>query len=252
MHRASALLTERVGLPAGVARTAVMVAGATAALPFCVGLLRNGRRLGLALASAALPEAAGGHPDLSAAPRRALLSILQLGTATLVLLPVVAVTQPFLPGVPGAAFLAVAVLFLGIAFWRSAADLQGHVRAGAQVIVEALAKEAATTPEHEHADALSAFRTMFPGMGEPVAVRLPSDSPAIGRTLSNLGVRGSTGASVLAISRGEGSVMVPTASEVLREGDVLALAGTQEAIESARELLHADSVRPPPVVTGTG
>jgi CPA2 family monovalent cation:H+ antiporter-2 len=239
--RLSALLADRAGLRPDVARTAILVAGAAAALPFCVGLLRNGRRVGLALASAALPEAAEGRPDLAAAPRRALLSILQLGTAFLVLLPVVAVTQPFLPSAPGAALVAVAVLFLGIAFWRSAADLQGHVRAGAQVIVEALAKEAAAA-DHADGDALFAFRTMFPGMGAPTAARIPPTSTAVGRTLSELGVRGTTGATVLAIARGEASVMVPTAHEVLRAGDVLALAGTQEAVDAARTLLQAEPV----------
>jgi rhodanese-related sulfurtransferase len=103
--------------------------------------LRNGRRLGLAIAAAALPEVAAESLDLAAAPRRALVAALQLGTAALVLAPVLAVTQPFLPGAPGAALLVVALAFLGVAFWRSAANLQGHVRAGAQVLVEALAKE---------------------------------------------------------------------------------------------------------------
>jgi len=246
IDRAAPRLVERLGMPDSLARTAVMVGGAAAALPFAVGLLRNGRRLGLALASAALPEAVAGRPDLAAAPRRALLSILQLGTATLVLLPVVAVTQPFLPGVPGAALLGTAILFLGVAFWRSAKNLHGHVRAGAQVIVEALAKEEAAPEGHAQpspqGDALAAFRAMFPGLGEPVAVRLPPESPAIGRTLSDLGVRGATGATVLAISRASGSVMIPTASEVLRADDVLALAGTHDGVEAARTLLQAEAV----------
>src|SRR5512142_2544954 len=67
-------------------------------LPFLVSLVRNARRLALALASTALPEVAAGRPDLAAAPRRALLAAVQLGAALLVLLPVVAVTQPFVPG----------------------------------------------------------------------------------------------------------------------------------------------------------
>jgi CPA2 family monovalent cation:H+ antiporter-2 len=131
---------------------------------------------------------------------------------------------------------------LGGAFWRSAANLQGHVRAGAQVIVEALARQAG--PGHHHAgsggDALGAFRAMFPGMGEPVAARLRPGSPASGRSLSELGVRGRTGASVLAVSRRDGSVITPTAAERLREGDLVALSGTREAIGAALELLGAD------------
>jgi CPA2 family monovalent cation:H+ antiporter-2 len=58
-------------------------------------------------------------------------------------------------------------------------------------------------------------------------------------------VRGRTGATVLVISRPGGSVMVPSAGEVLAPGDVLVLAGTHEAVDAARELLGAEvSSRP--------
>jgi CPA2 family monovalent cation:H+ antiporter-2 len=92
---------------------------------------------------------------------------------------------------------------------------------------------------------------MFPGLGEPVAVRLPAGSPAEGQTLAGLGVRGKTGAAVLAIFREGESVMLPTAGEALRPGDVLALAGTHEAVESARALLGAEP-SDGPVVAGSG
>src|SRR6185369_15336567 len=102
----------------------------------------NGRRMGVVLAAAALPEGSPGQTDLAAAPRRALVMTLQLAVVVLTSVPILAVTQPFLPGAPGAAVLAVLVLVLGMAFWRGAANLQGHVRAGAQVIVEVLARQA--------------------------------------------------------------------------------------------------------------
>jgi CPA2 family monovalent cation:H+ antiporter-2 len=238
-------LAEVLGIGERPARLLLWAGGAALAVPFCVGLLRNARALGVTLAGAALPEGPAGRPDLAAAPRRALVAIVQLGATLLVLLPIAALTQPFLPGVPGAVVIAFAVVVLGAAFWRTAANLQGHVRAGAQVIVEALAKQAA--PSERRGDALGPFRAMFPGLGEPVAVRLRPASPAAGRSLSELGVRGRTGASVLAISRADGSVIVPTAAERLREGDVLALSGTHEAIASAQELLGAD-----PLAAGTG
>jgi CPA2 family monovalent cation:H+ antiporter-2 len=72
-----------------------------------------------------------------------------------------------------------------------------------------------------------------------VAVTLPGSSPAIGRTLIDLNLRGLTGASVIAIMRREGSVAAPTGREVLERGDVLTLTGTSEAVEAARELLVA-------------
>jgi CPA2 family monovalent cation:H+ antiporter-2 len=61
----------------------------------------------------------------------------------------------------------------------------------------------------------------------------------VGRTLAELDLRGQTGATVLAIQRGSNSVSFPAAREVLQAGDVLALAGTEEAVAAARGLLRA-------------
>src|SRR3989454_963527 len=78
---------------------------------------------------------------LAAAPRRVLVVTLQLASVLLVGAPLIALTQPFLPGAPGAAALAVLLAVLGVGFWRSATNLQGHVRAGAQMIVDTLAAQ---------------------------------------------------------------------------------------------------------------
>jgi CPA2 family monovalent cation:H+ antiporter-2 len=239
---AARVLEERLNLPMEIAQGAVIAVASVAAVPFAIGLVRNGRRLGLLLTSAALPEGASGAPDLGAAPRRTLLSILQFGATMLVVLPIIAVTQPFLPGTPGAILLAGVLLVVGGAFRRSAANLQGHVRAGAQVIVEALAKQGAPAGSHSRDDSLSPVRAMLPGLGEPVAVRIGAGGSAVGKTLSELSLRGVTGATVLAISRASGAVMLPSASEVLQADDVLALAGTQESIDTACEVLGAQRV----------
>ena len=53
------------------------------ASPFCVGMIRLSRRLGVLLAERALPAARGGKVDLAAAPRRALVVTLQLATVLL-------------------------------------------------------------------------------------------------------------------------------------------------------------------------
>ena len=50
-------------------------------------------------------------------------------------------------------------------------------------------------------------------------------------------LRGITGASVLAIARGDQGVIAPVAGEILRAGDVLALAGTHDAVAAATEVL---------------
>jgi len=67
----------------------------------------------------------------------------------------------------------------------------------------------------------------------------------VGRTLANLNLRGATGAIVLAIARGGEGVLVPTGHEELRADDVLALAGTHEAVAAAKQLLSGDGAPPP-------
>jgi K+:H+ antiporter len=235
---ASRYVQEWLGSGEPLARYGIVAAAGLVSVPLCAGVLSNARRLGETLASAALPDRPRGRPDLADAPRRVLVAAFQLATVALVALVVIAVTQPFVAGVPGAAVLLVLLVVLGLAVWRSATQLQGHLRAGAQVIVEALARQAGAH-ERPEVDALAEMRALLPGLGEPVAMRLTEGSPGVGCTLASLNLRGLTGATVLAISRPGGSVMVPSADETLRAGDVLALAGTHEAVDAARALLDA-------------
>jgi CPA2 family monovalent cation:H+ antiporter-2 len=200
-------------------------------------VLRVARRLGTVVADRALPERAGVTIDLAAAPRRALVAALQLAIVLLAGAPLLAFTQPFLPTLPGALLLGGVLLLSFFVLWRSARNLQGHVRAGAQVIVEALGSQVARLSAPSR-DELQQVHELLPGLGELVAVRLEPRSAATGRTLAQLNLRGLTGATVLAITRAEGSVVVPSADDVLRDGDVLALAGTREAIEQARQVVQ--------------
>jgi CPA2 family monovalent cation:H+ antiporter-2 len=132
----------------------------------------------------------------------------------------------------------VAVLaVLALAFWRSATNLEGHVRAGTQVLVEALAARSRGRPAERGADGLERVHSLLPGLGDPIPVELDAASPAVGRSLADLNLRGLTGATALVLTRGGGGARIPSAHEPLRAGDVLALAGTHEAIEAARRSL---------------
>jgi len=229
-----AFLERSLGLSEDVAQTLVLGAAAALALPFAGGVLRLSRKLGLMLAEAALPSSPDGKLDLAAAPRRVLVVTLQLAIVLLVGVPVVAITQPFLAGFPAALVLGLLVLAFAFAFWRSATNLEGHVRAGAQLIVEVLGSQ--SRGDSSEVDSVS-LAQLLPGLGEPTAVRLEAHHPAVGKTLVQLNLRGLTGATVLAISREGETVQVPTAQNVLRAGDLLALAGTEEAIAAAKSAL---------------
>jgi CPA2 family monovalent cation:H+ antiporter-2 len=238
LERLTTTVESRGGLGASVARLLVIGLASALAVPFLVGLVRMARGLGVLLADLALPPGAEGKLDRAAAPRRALVVTLQLASLLSVGVPLVALTQPFIPGFQGAAVLLVQLVVLAVGFWRSATNLQGHVRAGSQVIVSALAAQTHTGDEEKKEEQLKTLHAILPGLGEPTPVRLEATSPAVGRSLAQLNLRGMTGATVLAIQRGEDGAVVPTAQEVLREGDVLALAGTHEAIDAARAVLE--------------
>jgi CPA2 family monovalent cation:H+ antiporter-2 len=239
-------LEAKLGVATSVARLSLMVTALVLAVPLIRGIVRVARELGLAIALAALPATPEGNLDLAATPRRALIVTLQLATLLLTGLPLLAITQPFLGGFYAPALFGLLLLVLGVAFWRGATELQGHVRAGAHAILEALIEQArkgtpaATTEQPEPApESLKAVHRLLPGLGEPTPVRLEEHSPAIGKSLAELNLRGITGATVLAIQRGADGLLVPTATDVLRSGDVLALAGTHDAVDAARRLLSS-------------
>jgi CPA2 family monovalent cation:H+ antiporter-2 len=209
---------------------------------FCFGIVRAMRYLVLALAVRAMPEVEPGMVDLAAAPRRALIVTLQIGIVLLVGMPVLAIFQPFLPGFPAAAILLGVLILLGILFWRGAANLEGHLKAVSQVIVEQLGKQSETEGDEADADALRKIQKLLPGFGHIVRLRLRPDSLSVGRTLAELNVGSLTGAKILVVLSGEGKAVIPSGKDILHPGDVLALTGTPEAVDAARKILSLGTI----------
>ena len=215
-------------------RLALLLVGALAAsVPFLFGILRGARRLGAELAQDSLPPAAPGRADFADAPRRALLVTIQLGIVMVVMLPLLAVTQPFLPLFSGAPILVLLFALLGVSFWRRADQLQEHVRAGAEVVVDALVRHG-TQPEAS----LETVETMLPGMGTLAEVAIGPRLAAAGRTLGEIELRGKTGATAIAVVRAGERLVAPRGRTQLLAGDVVCVAGTHDAVVAARELLE--------------
>jgi CPA2 family monovalent cation:H+ antiporter-2 len=228
------------------ARVLVTVSTIAIALPFFLGAWRVARALGQLLAQEAFPKNSSGL-DLAEAPRRALRTTLELAMLFAAGAPLVALTQPFLPArFPFAVILVVGVALRALPFWRSTTNLQGHVRAGTQALLETLAAQSRSGREGSHK--LDDLRAMLPGIGEPTTFSLAKGARCIGRSLKELNLRGLTGATVLAIERGAGQVVFPAADEVLGEHDVLVLTGTGEAVAAACDFLR-QSGQPAPVFT---
>jgi CPA2 family monovalent cation:H+ antiporter-2 len=172
--------------------------------------------------------------DQARAPRGVLIATIQFATVVVLGVPLLAITQPLLSAWPAAAVIAGFLLLITVSFWRSARDLQGHARAGAELIVDVLSRQGVDKDEH----AIEVVQELLPGMGTIVPFRVELGSKAAGQSLGKLNLRGLTGATVVALSRGGQRIVFPEAEEVLQEGDVLALTGSHDAIAAAHGLLR--------------
>jgi CPA2 family monovalent cation:H+ antiporter-2 len=237
MEHVADFVEDYLDVPEKWTRVAVVAAAAVLSAPFFIGMVRTARFLGFELAGRVFPAADTKSLDLAAAPRRLLVVTLQLAIVLLIGLPLVTITQPFVPPLRGAAVLLFVLLLLTFAFWRGATNFQGHTRAAAQALAESLTRQTregrAEGTDHQNDEA----NKIFSGLGSPVPVELQPGSPAVGKTLAQIRLRGLTGATVLAIRRGERSVLIPSGQERLLEGDVLAIAGSKDAVNAAKQLL---------------
>ncbi|MEO7039711.1 MAG: cation:proton antiporter [Gemmatimonadaceae bacterium] len=239
--RIGPLLQSWIGITESAIPTVVTIGAlALAALPL-VGIARTARQLGFALAVRAMPTVKAGRVDFAAAPRSALMVTLQIAIMLAVIIPLLAITQPFITAAPGLLTLAVVALVLGIAFWRSAQSLHGHTRAGAEAIVAMLGQQMMVDKAPDAVRlAMEKIDLALPGLGTPVALQVTRDSRAIDRSLSDLNLRGRTGATVLAIVRDGEQVLVPRGRDILRAEDVLAVAGSADAVAAARILIEGE------------
>jgi CPA2 family monovalent cation:H+ antiporter-2 len=242
IERIADFVDDNLDVPEKWTRVAVVAGAAILSAPFLIGLVRTARFLGFELAGRVFPAAEAKSLDLAAAPRRLLVVTLQLAIVLLIGLPLVAITQPFVPPLRGAAVLLFVLLLLAFAFWRGATNFQGHTRAAAQALAESLTRQTrkgrAAGTDHTSA----ATDKIFAGLGSPVPVELQPGSPAVGKTLAQIRLRGLTGATVLAIRRGEDSVLIPSGEDRLLEGDVLAIAGSKDAVNAAKQVLGDQQV----------
>ena len=200
--------------------------------PFVLGIVNVGRGVGLDLASMTLPPPPKGKVDNALAPRRLLARTIQIVAVLLVGIPLVVVTLPLVPVFGGVLVLGGVLALLGVGFWRSARDLEGHFRAGAEVVVAALAKQSRSDEP-----SVEVARQLLPGLGNFTALRVGEGAEADGRTLGELNLRGRTGATVVALLSDEERVVFPEAGVRLSGGNLVALTGSHNAIQAAAAIL---------------
>jgi TrkA domain protein len=77
----------------------------------------------------------------------------------------------------------------------------------------------------------------IPGLAA-APVELPPGSRYAGRPLGETRARTRTGASIVALVRGDDVIASPLPDQVLEAGDVLVVVGTDRGIQGVRQLLH--------------
>ena len=102
----------------------------------------------------------------------------QVGIGLLVAIPLVAATQPFVPG--GPLVIVIIVVVLAMLAFRALRDFDGHVRAGSELLVEILRQ-----PEPE----LAKIESVLPGFEGLATIKVLEGSPAVGKSLADLDVR---------------------------------------------------------------
>ena len=229
-----AALTRRLGAMEDVVELAWTATTLVIAGVFFTGVLRRTGELARILAGIVMPtERSEDGAELGGASRRVFTVALELALGLAVGLPLVAISQPFVPLSSGLVVLVLVFAAMAYNLWRGMTNLQGEVRAGAQLVVDVLKRQSHQASAHE---SVVKPKTLVPGLPGLTPVRLTAESAAVGKSLAQINLRARTGAALLAINR-EGKAVQPLPREKLLAGDVLSLVGAHEAIERATEVL---------------
>ncbi len=206
----------------------VNLAALVLAVPFLVGLLRSGRRLAAAVRAIA-------RQGSTATPvSRVIESLVLLAVVLAIGTPAVAVARPLLDGSWGEAVLVFSLLSTLVWLALRAGGLGGEYTSGVARVAMGIARhvgvdqDVATTP-HVATGPIAGL--------DYVPVPIPRGAPAEGATLADLNLRCRTGATVVAIFRGDDTTVLPTGQERLGAQDVLAISGSEDAVQRARVLL---------------
>ena len=155
--------------------------------------------------------------------------MLQITILLVAAVPLLAIVQPFMEPVEGIGIIAITIVLMIVVVARSARQTQGQIRNATRLIAAALRRA------HVDADGEQSYEV--PGIGMITPVPLRADSGGVGKRLSELDLHTNSGAVVVAIGR-DSEVVVPTGDEILCPGDILELAGSSDAVATARRLLE--------------
>jgi CPA2 family monovalent cation:H+ antiporter-2 len=200
----------------------------------CAAIWRGAHRLAVRIAENISPAAASQEAttDPSGAGFDLITGIFEIAILFAAATFLLAVLAPFMSLYDGLAVMMIVVTGLVIVIWRSSHMLYALMRESSGALVARLTHSGdLLTPALDSPDPMD--------VGRVVWVRVPDGGRVLGMSLGDLNLHASTGATVVAIARDGRGVALPGGKEILRIGDMLALAGSTDALAAARELISA-------------
>ncbi len=209
-------------------RALYWLVAAVLALPLYVATLRKIQAIGMLIAEVSLTGMPAGPRKTSA--QNMLANIILAVGFVLVGIVTVLLSSAFLPPWHLMILLLIIVALITWLSWRHLIRIYSRAQGALQ---DALSPE---TPMREQEPSHSQLARMLK-QASLQRIRIAADAPASGKLLSELQLRTRSGASVVAIERGDDSLINPEPGEEIQSGDILLLIGTREQIEGARTLL---------------
>jgi CPA2 family monovalent cation:H+ antiporter-2 len=189
-----------------------------ACVPFAAAMATGAHKLAHVIAGRAAPHDTDGALDMT----EALIGVLRAAILLAVVTPLLAFVQPFVAPLEGGGAMVIGIAAMVIVFWRAGHKVQWQLGKLTMMVGGAISSG--------HANHRRDKEILTP-------IQLSAGARAIGKTLAELDLRGVTGATAVAIARDGDGAIFPTGHELLRENDVIEVAGSADCVAAARNLL---------------
>lgn len=223
-------MTRVFGIELSEARLLIAVGALVLSTPFVVTAARNARAFARLKAQRLV---AHGDGAAKVTVSRSLQTMLTLLVLTAVVLPFTVALSMTVGSTLTMVGIALVVAVTGRELWRTAGNTEVEFQSAVQKLSDALS---ATTIEAD--EQRLSIPAVLPGLDEVTLFVIESES-VIGKTLADLDLHARSGATVIAARRASGNLTLPSGTARLERGDVLALAGTDEAVEAAITILSS-------------
>lgn len=240
-------LQRSLGLDIGVALGLCGLGLALLSVPFWVAMARATRSLSHAVVEAVTGPAGAEEGRATRIARRALGLAVRLSVLAGVGVPLGLGVELLVGDIAALAWFSGIAVATVVGVWRTAAAVNEAFLSGAESIAAALEARETSPNDDTMRDA-----NLIPGLDSVTALTLSVGCDAVGRTLAQLDLRARTGATVIAIHRADGQVVLPHGNEALRSDDRLAITGAAAALAGARTLLVEGRVSVVPEPDGDG